>query len=184
MNVVAKIAILVITGSGLTFLTRRALKGFHTHGLYRLCAWIASIALILLNLEVWFANPFDVHQVASWALLVLCVFSVLYGYGSLLKGRPDDSRNDKSLIGVERTTVLVEVGAYRYVRHPIYSSFIFGAPGVFLKEASWAGGVLTGIIIVCTVLAAKTEETENILYFGEAYRDYMERTKMFIPFLL
>ena len=55
---------------------------------------------------------------------------------------------------------------------------------MFLKDASWAGGVLTGIVIICTVLAAKTEETENILYFGDAYRNYMKRTKMFIPFLL
>ncbi|UCG60746.1 MAG: isoprenylcysteine carboxylmethyltransferase family protein [Candidatus Zixiibacteriota bacterium] len=184
MNVGIKIAILVITGAGLTFLTRRSLKGFHTHGLYRLCAWVSSIALILLNLEVWFADAFDAHQVVSWVLLTLCVFSVIYGYSSLLKGRPDNSRDDKSLIGVEKTTVLVEAGAYRYIRHPIYSSFIFGALAVFLKDASWAGGVLASIIILCTILAAKTEETKNIVYFGEAYRDYMERTKMFIPFLL
>jgi protein-S-isoprenylcysteine O-methyltransferase Ste14 len=184
MNVEAKIAILVMAGTGLAFLTRRSLKGFHTHGLYRLCAWIALIALTLLNLEVWFNNPFEIHQVVSWVLLLICIFAVICGYISLLKGQPGNSRVDESLIGVEKTTELVEVGAYRYIRHPIYSSFLPGALGVFLKDASWAGGVLTGIVIICTVLAAKTEETENILYFGDAYRNYMKRTKMFIPFLL
>jgi protein-S-isoprenylcysteine O-methyltransferase Ste14 len=34
------------------------------------------------------------------------------------------------------------------------------------------------------VLAAKTEEKEDVRHFGEAYRDYVTRTKMFIPWLL
>ncbi|MCO6475396.1 MAG: hypothetical protein J5I94_02175 [Phaeodactylibacter sp.] len=32
-------------------------------------------------------------------------------------------------------------------------------------------------------LTAKTKEKEDIQYFGEAYRAYQKRTKMFIPFV-
>jgi protein-S-isoprenylcysteine O-methyltransferase Ste14 len=85
---------------------------------------------------------------------------------------------------VERTTELVDAGAYRYVRHPIYSSFLFGALGVFLKDVSWQSAVLTAIVMLSAVLAAKTEEKENVEYFGEAYRGYVARTKMFIPWLV
>jgi protein-S-isoprenylcysteine O-methyltransferase Ste14 len=183
MNVWAKIAILIVAGVGLAFLTRRSLKGLHTHGLYRLCAWIASIALVLLNVEVWFDDPLEPHRLLSWLLLLLCVFAVVYGYVSLLGGRPGDSRSDESLLGVEKTTQLVEAGAYRHIRHPIYSSFLLGALGVFFKDTSCAAGVLTAIVILFAVLAAKTEETENISFFGEAYREYMKRTKRFIPYV-
>jgi len=30
---------------------------------------------------------------------------------------------------------------------------------------------------------AKAEEVENVRYFGAAYQTYMQRTKMFIPFV-
>ena len=147
-------------------------------------AWVASVALILVNLEHWFIDPFAARQILSWCLLLFTVVPVTYGIVSLRKGRPSAGRGDASLIGPERTTQLVEVGAYRYVRHPIYSTFLFAALGIFLKKISWLSALLTAIVILCAVLAAKMEERENIGYFGEAYRSYMKRTKMFIPLLI
>jgi protein-S-isoprenylcysteine O-methyltransferase Ste14 len=184
MPLEAKIAILILASAGLAFMTRRSLKGLYSHGLYRLLAWIASIALVLLNLEDWFERPLAAHQIASWTLFLFAILAVTYGAISLRRGRVDAGRGDDSLIGIERTTQLVMTGAYRYVRHPMYSSFLLTALGVFLKSVSWAGAVLTGLVIICAVLTARTEEKENILYFGDTYRDYMKRTSMFIPFLI
>jgi protein-S-isoprenylcysteine O-methyltransferase Ste14 len=33
-------------------------------------------------------------------------------------------------------------------------------------------------------LTAKIEEKENKQYFGEAYQNYIQKTKMFIPFVI
>jgi protein-S-isoprenylcysteine O-methyltransferase Ste14 len=88
------------------------------------------------------------------------------------------------LVGIERTTTLVDTGAYRYIRHPIYSAFLLGGAGVLLKDVSWSGTLLTLFVFAGAVVAAKTEERENIEFFGEAYRDYMKRTRMFFPFLV
>jgi protein-S-isoprenylcysteine O-methyltransferase Ste14 len=33
------------------------------------------------------------------------------------------------------------------------------------------------------ILTAKIEEVENIAYFGEEYRAYMQKTRMFIPYI-
>lgn len=184
MNVEMKMAVLIIVAAVLAFLTRRSLTGFSSHGVYRLLAWVASVALVLLNLEHWFTDPFAAYQILSWCLLLLSIIAVPYGIVSLRKGRPSADRGDASLIGLERTTQLVEAGAYRYVRHPIYSSFLFAALGIFLKDISWLSALLTAIVILSAVLAAKTEERENIEYFGGAYRDYINRTKMFIPWLI
>jgi protein-S-isoprenylcysteine O-methyltransferase Ste14 len=32
-------------------------------------------------------------------------------------------------------------------------------------------------------LAARRDEVECLAYFGDAYRAYMERSKMFVPYL-
>jgi protein-S-isoprenylcysteine O-methyltransferase Ste14 len=183
MAIEIKIAILILTSLCLAILTRRSLKSLRSHGVYRLLAWIGSIALVLLNVEHWFEEPLAVHQIVSWLLLLLSLFLVTYAVLSLRRGRSGINRDDPSLIGVEKTTELVATGAYRYVRHPMYGSFLPGVVGVYLKDMSGGAAFLTCIVIACTIVAAKTEEKENLAYFGDAYRDYMEHTRMFIPFL-
>ena len=92
-------------------------------------------------------------------------------------------RNDPSLVGIEKTTRLVTADIYRYIRHPFYSSLLFLAWGIFFKHFSWLGLALAAAATACLVLTAKREEQENIGFFGSPYRDYMQTTRMFIPFL-
>jgi len=98
-------------------------------------------------------------------------------------GKPDRKRSDPSLMDIEKTTELVTVGAYRYIRHPLYSSLLYGVWGVFFKNPSWPGFALTAITIFLMTMTAKVEEAENVSFFGNDYKDYMKQTKMFIPFL-
>ena len=109
---------------------------------------------------------------------------VIHGFLLLHKvGKPDDERNESSLLGIEKTTHLVAVGAYRYIRHPIYSSLLYGAWGVFFKNPSWNAVLIIVILTFFLTMTAKMEEAENIRFFGAAYQSYMKQTKMFIPFL-
>jgi len=39
------------------------------------------------------------------------------------------------------------------------------------------------ITTILLVITARIEEKENIVYFGEPYREYMRATKMFLPFI-
>ena len=48
---------------------------------------------------------------------------------------------------------------------------------------SWIGTALAVVASLFLTLTARTEEAENIRFFGAAYEDYMKRTKMFVPFL-
>jgi protein-S-isoprenylcysteine O-methyltransferase Ste14 len=183
MSIEMKIAIFVVVSAALAALTRRSLLSLRTHGLFRLLAWVTSVALVLANIDYWFDDPLGVRQMASWLLLAICIAVVLYGALSLRRGKPSKARDDPSLISIERTTELVTTGAYRYIRHPIYSSFLFGAWGVFLKHLSLVSALLALLTTLFAVMSAKREESENASYFGDEYRDYMKRTKMFIPFL-
>jgi protein-S-isoprenylcysteine O-methyltransferase Ste14 len=181
---ILKAIILVLATAGIVYLSRSSLLDLRSHGFYRLFAWEAIIILVLLNFDEWFRDPLSWHQIASWFLLSVCLFPLIAGVHSLMSiGKPDAQRNEEHLIGIEKTTTLVTRGAYRYIRHPIYSAGFIGAWGVFFKVPSWPGGLLALAASLFLIATARAEEFENIRYFGPAYSEYMKRTKMFIPFL-
>ncbi|MBU8933917.1 MAG: isoprenylcysteine carboxylmethyltransferase family protein [candidate division Zixibacteria bacterium] len=140
--------------------------------------------LILLHLNHWFHEPWSIHQMVSWLLLFASTGLVLHG-AWLLKvvGKPDSTRDDPSLIGIEKTTKLVKAGVYRYIRHPIYSSLIGLGWGVCFKQPSLVGVSLALITTALLTIAARIEEIENRRFFGSDYECYMKKTKMFIPYL-
>ena len=74
------------------------------------------------------------------------------------------------LLCFEKTTQLVTTGAFKYIRHPLYSSLLLLAWGVFFKRPSWVGaGVALGATAFL-LATAKVEELENIRYFGATYQ--------------
>jgi protein-S-isoprenylcysteine O-methyltransferase Ste14 len=143
------------------------------------------LALVLLDLVVWFVEPFSTHQIVSWLLLAASMALVLSGAWTLkARGKPNRRRvSDVPITGIERTTTLATEGVYRYVRHPIYASGVYGAWGVFFKDPSWPGAFLAVASIGFWVAAARFEEAECVRYFGEPYREYIRRTRMFVPLL-
>ena len=184
MMLVFKAVVLLLATAGITYVSRSCFLNPRSHGFYRTFAWEAIIILALLNLETWFHDPFSWHQLVSWFLLSVSLLPLVFGALSLKsRGKPDPRRNDPTLVGIEKTTALVTVGAYRFIRHPIYSSLLILAWGIFFKLPTWPGGLLALAATLFLVTTAKVEETENIRYFGPAYADYMKRTKLFVPFL-
>lgn len=75
------------------------------------------------------------------------------------------------------------MGAYKYIRHPLYSSLLFLAWGAFLKHLSWLGLILVVAASIFLFLTARSDESECLLHFGDAYRTYMRGTKRFVPFV-
>jgi len=179
-----KLAIFVVVSAGFAYVSRASLPVPRSHGFYRFFAWECILALFLLTVESWFRDPFAIPQIVSWLLLIASAFLVIHGVYLLRRiGKPDDKREEAPLLGFEKTTALVVEGAYRYIRHPLYSSLLFLGWGVFFKDPSWVGMCLAAAATFFLAMTAKAEEGENIRFFGAAYRDYMGRTRMFIPFL-
>jgi protein-S-isoprenylcysteine O-methyltransferase Ste14 len=181
-----EILVFVVASAGLVYISRASLRSPRSHGFFRFLAWEAILALILLNVEYWFRDPFSLHQVISWIFLIASAFLVVHAVHLLrLIGKPTEQRRDsETTIGFEKTTELVSVGAYRYIRHPMYSSLLFLAWGVLFKDLSWLSGIFALAATVFLVVTAKVEEAEDIRFFGTAYRTYIKQTKMFIPYLL
>ncbi|UCC43522.1 MAG: isoprenylcysteine carboxylmethyltransferase family protein [Candidatus Zixiibacteriota bacterium] len=184
MDIQSKVIVFLVVSVGFVWLSRRSLRNIRAHGFYRFFAFESILALILLNLDCWFDAPLSGRQVISWLLLAASGALVFYSFLVLRRmGRPGRERDDPSLTGVERTTRLVTRGPYRYIRHPIYSAGVIGTWGVFFKQPSWASSCLAVIVTIFFTMTARVEEAENIHFFGDEYRDYMKKTRMFIPFL-
>jgi protein-S-isoprenylcysteine O-methyltransferase Ste14 len=111
-------------------------------------------------------------------VVVLAGFYILKKKGNS-RSRKLESANYK----FEDTASLVDSGIYKYIRHPMYSSLILLAIGALLKNVTIIGIILIILVIIFNILTAKSEEKENIVFFGSAYRDYMKKSKMFFPYL-
>jgi len=184
MSFQLKVFIFIGLSVVIVLVSRKSLYKFHSHGFYRLFAFESITALILLNLDYWFYNPFSIQHIISWLLLITSAYLVIHGFLLLhKKGRQNNNRSDNELLRFEKTTELVTEGIYQYIRHPLYGSLLFLGWGVFLKQISLLSVCLTVAATIFLTLTAKMEEAENINYFGDAYNSYMKKTKMFIPFV-
>lgn len=147
------------------------------HGIARFFAFESILALFLLNVRVWFHDPWSALHILSWIFLA---GSILLAAGSIslyLKFAVPRGQ-------FENSTRLVESGIYRFIRHPMYGSLILLGLGIFLKRVTALTSALAFVVVIALFLTALIEEGEMRARFGEEYTVYRRRTKMFIPFLL
>jgi protein-S-isoprenylcysteine O-methyltransferase Ste14 len=155
------------------------------HGFYRFFGWEGIAWLAASNYRYWFYDPFAVYQIISWILLLYALILIIAGVILMkMKGNADKTREDKTLYSFERTTELIETGIYRHIRHPLYGSLIFLAWGICFKNPIAEMLVISILSTIFLLITSLIEEKENINYFGEKYRNYMKRSKMFIPYLI
>lgn len=88
-------------------------------------------------------------------------------------------------VAVRAGQPVVQSGPYRFVRHPAYSGTLLSLLGIGLALANWASivallaGTLLGLLY-----RVKVEERALTAALGKPYRDYMRRTRRFIPFIV
>ena len=178
------IAFIVFSG-GLLFVSRASLRDPGSHGFYRFFAWECILALILINVVLWFHNPFAWYQLVSWTLLFICLFPLYFGASTLIaRGKPIARReSEPHLLVFEKTSTLVKTGIYKYIRHPLYSSLLLLTWGTFFKAPSLLGGLLSMASTLFLYATAKADEAECLRFFGQEYRNYMVHTKRFVPYV-
>lgn len=180
-----KIIAFCILSLPLVWFSRRSLTGLKHHGLYRWVVWECILWLAVQNHRHLIVEEFDLQQLISSALMTASLVFVLAAVSIMRKkGEANGRRRDRTLFGFEKTTVLIESGIFRHVRHPMYSSLLFLAWGLLLRNFEITLLLVAMIATAVCVLAAWVEERENLGFFGDRYRDYMRRTKRFIPYVV
>jgi len=154
-----------------------SIKHKRFHGIPRFFAFESIYILVLLNIRLWFHNPFSLNQIISWILLILSAYAGIAGF-LLLK------RKGKSSGNFENTTTLVKSGIYGLIRHPLYLSLFLLGTGVMMKDPGIPALALGAVNLVAVYFTSLIEEKEMEKRFGPAYSQYMKETKMFIPFIL
>jgi protein-S-isoprenylcysteine O-methyltransferase Ste14 len=80
---------------------------------------------------------------------------------------------------------LVTNGPYKYVQHPIYSSYVllFVGYGLLMHSAPTA---LLALGVCLTYYLSRTRLEQAVLQqaFGQQYAEYKQRTKLFVPYVL
>ncbi len=138
--------------------------------------FISVCAIVLAYLAV-FARTFEAN--AGWGgpqLFGVASFVLgagLFVWSSLIHKTSLIPRDDAGL------TV---AGPYRFVRHPIYSSGMFGALGLLLAAPSLGLAVDWVVLVVCMLLLIRSEERE-LRRRMPSYVDYALRTAALVPFL-
>ncbi|MBO9514035.1 MAG: isoprenylcysteine carboxylmethyltransferase family protein [Variovorax sp.] len=179
-------ATFVIVSSVVLYISRGAIRRPRSHGFSRFFAVECIFGLIWINLPVWGDDPLlTSSQFVAQVLLIASIWLPLHAVRQLRRvGQPSGgARQDEALLGFEKTTRLVTTGAFRYIRHPMYTALICLAWGVFLQRFTWLGLLLVLASTALLFVTAMREEDECLAHFGEAYRQYMARTRRFVPFL-
>jgi len=180
-----RFAVFAVASLPIIQVSRQSLRHPASHGFWRFFAFEAILALILLNAPHWFTRPFGARQLVSWSLLCVSLVFVVWGFVLLRRrGGFDPAAEASPTFEWENTGQLVTSGIYGYIRHPMYSSLVFLTWGAVLKSVSIAALLLAVAASLALIATAKSEEAENVRRFGQGYRDYMTRTRRFVPFLL
>lgn len=87
-------------------------------------------------------------------------------------------------LAIQPGQTVVETGPYHLIRHPSYSGALLTMFGLGLAFTNWLS--LLGIMLAGFIgysYRVMVEERTLVTALGGPYREYMQRTKRFIPFI-
>jgi len=124
----------------------------------------------------WANLPFPLWLRWAGVLTALAGFVILqWAQNTLGKSWSDTPRMMKA-------QEFITGGPYRFIRHPIYTAFIFILGSTLLISANWLIGLSwIGMTVLETISRIRFEEGIMLEFFGDRYREYMQRTGRLIP---
>lgn len=137
------------------------------------------MGVVLVVLFFYLGNFLDIPQIALSdafvrviliTTIILTLLSFFWGMISL----PTSKRGKE----------VIAKGAYAYVRHPLYASFLVFfvlGMGVYLKSYT----VLVAWLLLLFICGKIVEKEEQLMVkeFGKKYQKYQKKTKKFIPWV-
>ena len=147
---------------------------------FRLASWFLMIGILVsyaLNLSWLEALHIAFPAWLRWAGFGLGLVSILFWTWTQVALGKDWSPQ----LRLRQKHDLVTSGPYAHLRHPMYTGIAGFAVGLALVSANWVFVVLGVLIIVGLVFRIPKEEKMLIEEFGQAYRDYMQRTSSLFP---
>lgn len=148
--------------------------------------WYVVLQLFLFVLVA--LGPRQMTGLPTWSPpwstigLVVGFVIVAFGLGILMFGTVSLGTNLTALPYPKDGSQFVESGAYRLVRHPIYSGLIFGAVGWAMIRASTLTLIYALILFIFFEIKSRQEEKWLATKFA-GYAAYQMRVRKLIPFV-
>ena len=164
---------------GISALQAKRTIGSFWRGIFIRLALAAVVAFILSQ------NIFQSIQIRNYFNPTLGmigdVLGVL-GIGFAIWARVNLGRNWGMPRSIKENPELVTTGPYAYVRHPIYTGLILALLGTALVVGpAWL--IICAAVTTHFIYSAIAEERIMLREFPESYPEYMQRSKMLIPFI-
>jgi protein-S-isoprenylcysteine O-methyltransferase Ste14 len=135
----------------------------------RLAALTTHIAILPLTVIYSIFLPLKVGTVWFYAGLFICLVALAIYY--------------MAMINIGRTQIVnepVTKGVYRFSRHPIYLGGFLLFLGIGIACASWLFLLFALAWIILWLIAVPSEEKDVSEKYGDAYREYINRTPRWI----
>lgn len=185
------IGLVVFTAIRVPHDRRRRRAGFNVMHVSR-AEWVllscVFLSIFVLPLAAIFTPWLQLAEPASGRMalpLARLVAGVVVLVSALLlfhRSHADLGLNWSPVVETRAAHDLVVTGVYRFIRHPMYASFILYGVAQALLLTNWVAGpsvVLAGVLLY----AARVRGEERLLAerFGQAYADYAARTPRLVP---
>jgi protein-S-isoprenylcysteine O-methyltransferase Ste14 len=139
--------------------------------------------LILLGvfLVIWAVDSFLLHASTFLSAYIPLRLRILAAVLAFLAAVPLFRSGHKVVPDEKRPEEVVTGGAFRYVRHPLYSATMITCLGIALSTLSLLAIALLLPIFIFYNYIASYEERLLVTKFGEEYVAYMTRTGKWFP---
>ena len=160
----------------------KSLFGWRESGLLSLAffgLWIVPLIYSLTGFPAALDRPL-IPTIAILGVVALCGALLLF-----YRSHADLGKNWSISLQIRNEHRLVTTGIYRFIRHPMYSSFFLLAVAQLMLLPNWFAGA-TGLIGVGMLYAFRIRQEERMMMerFGAEYRDYIAHTARLIPWLV
>ncbi|RYE84233.1 MAG: isoprenylcysteine carboxylmethyltransferase family protein [Hyphomicrobiales bacterium] len=179
MDVFLDLLITVVSVAALALYMWSALGHFSSEGMpsgAKLLSWLVLACAVLMFALLW-TQPQPLW--AQWLGLLLELASLLLFWAAIRASR---QRQLRLAFDPGNPRSFVDIGPYRYVRHPFYVSYIILWGGWAL--ATWSLWALVPFLIMVAVYitAARDEERKfGLTDMAGTYADYRHRVGFFFP---
>ena len=123
------------------------------------------------------------YAARPWAIVAGIVIFV-FGLWIFRRSHKDLGRNWSVTLEIREKHKLVTGGLYRFIRHPMYASFLLIALAQAFLLPNWVAG-LSGLVGLAVLFFMRVDVEERMMLdtFGEEYRVYSGKTKRIIPYI-
>lgn len=133
---------------------------------------LLALECVLGGTEIWMQGHIHWVRILGFALYVP---AAIFVFGSMVELHRKGGAKDSDALSSYGTTVVVESGVFRVVRHPMWLGMSIWSVALILVSQS-VPGIVLGIVALNLFRMAAVKETEfNIGKFGAPYREYIER---------